>query len=342
MVKKMLAAVFEKQGKMVVKEWPVPVIENPDDVLIEVEAAAICGSDTRALMDPPEYVYEENIVLGHEGTGKVAEVGPAVTTVKPGDRVVVHPNLWCGKCHACRTGLINLCTNIIHLGATIDGLFAEYAVAPECLLYKISDSVPAEVAALAEPLACVLNGTQQVRPHPGETALVLGAGPIGLIFALIYKASGARKVFASEISPLRAQKARELGVDRVIDPTKEDLREVIMDETDGIGVDVVADAVGLLLPDGVKAAKMGASVLCFGLNEARPIELMQAQLTLKELKVYGAFIASGTFPLAVTLLESNILPLEKLITHRFPLKDTRKGFDAMYSGEGVKVIISPE
>ena len=339
MAKTMMAAVFEKPGDLVVKEWPMPEIENSDDVLIKIEAGAICGSDTRALMDPPEFVYVENIVMGHESAGKVAEVGSAVTGLKPGDRVVIHPNLWCGKCHACRTGHINLCTDIIHLGNMIDGTLAEYAVAPERLLYKISDRVPADVAALAEPLACVLNGTQQARPHPGETALVLGAGPIGLIFAAIYKASGARKVFVTEVSPLRAQKAVEMGVDRVIDPTKEDLEEIVMAETDGIGVDVIADAVGLLLPDGVKAAKKGASVVCFGLNESRPIELMQVQLTFKELKVYGSYIASGTFPLAVTILENNVIPMEKLITHRFPLKDTQKGFDAMYSGEGVKVII---
>lgn len=335
----MMAAIFEKPGKLVVKEWPKPQIKNPDDVLIKMEAGAICGSDTRALMDPPEFVYVENIVIGHESAGRVAEVGPAVTSLKPGDRVVVHPNLWCGKCHSCRTGHINLCTNVIHLGNMIDGTIAEFTVAPERLLYKIADSVPAEVAALAEPLACVLNGTQTARPHPGETALVLGAGPIGLIFAAIYKAAGARKVFASEVSPLRTQKALEFGVDRVIDPTKEDLREVIMDETGGIGVDVVADAVGLLLPDGIQAARKGASIVCFGLNEARPIEFMQAQLTFKELKVYGTYIASGTFPLAVSILENNILPMEKLITHRFPLKDTQKGFDVMTRGEGMKVII---
>lgn len=339
MTKTMMAAVFEKPGKLTVKDWPMPEIKNADDVLIKMEAGAICGSDTRALMDPPEFVYVENIVMGHESAGKVTEVGPAVTGLDPGDRVVVHPNLWCGKCHSCRTGHINLCTNVIHLGNMIDGTLAEYLVAPERLLYKISDSVSPDVAALAEPLACVLNGTQQARPHPGETALVLGAGPIGLIFASIYKASGARKVFASEISPLRAKKAKEMGVDRVIDPSKENLEEVIMDETGGVGVDVIADAVGLLLPDGVKAAKKGASIVCFGLNEARPIEFMQAQLTFKELRVFGAYIASGTFPLAVTMLENNTLPMEKLISHHFPLKDTQKGFDAMYSGEGMKVII---
>lgn len=339
MAKTMMAAVFEKPGYLAVKEWPMPEVRNTDDVLVKLEAGAICGSDTRALMDPPEFVYVENIVMGHESAGKVIETGAEVTGLEPGDRVVIHPNLWCGKCHACRTGHINLCTDIIHLGNMIDGTLAEYAVIPERLLYKISDSVPVEVAALAEPLACVLNGTQRARPHPGETALVLGAGPIGLIFASIYKASGARKVFVTEVSPLRAQKAVEIGVDRVIDPSKEDLEQIIMDETDGVGVDVIADAVGLLLPDGVKAAKKGASVVCFGLNEARPIELMQAQLTFKELKIYGAYIASGTFPLAVTILEHNVLPMQKLITHRFPLKDTQKGFDAMYSGEGLKVII---
>lgn len=339
MAKTMMAAVFVKPGMLAVKEWPMPEIRNTDDVLVKMEAGAICGSDTRAVMDPPEFVYTHNIVLGHESAGRVVEVGSGVSTLKPGDQVVVHPNQWCGKCHACRTGHINLCTDIVHLGNMIDGTLAEYAVVPERLLYKISDSVPAEVAALAEPLACVLNGTQLARPHPGETALVLGAGPIGLIFASIYKAAGARKVFASEVSPLRTQKAYEMGVDLVINPLKEDLAAVIKEETGGVGVDVVADAVGLLLPDGVKAAKKGASIVCFGLNEARPIEMMQVQLTFKELKIYGAYIANGTFPLAVSILENNVLPMEKLISHRFPLADTQKGFDAMFSGEGMKVII---
>ncbi len=100
----MMAAVYEGPGKLAVKEWPMPRMKNDDDVLLKMEAGAICGSDTRALMVPPEFVYVPNIVVGHESCGRVLEVGRSVTELKPGDRVVVHPNLWCGKCHACRTG----------------------------------------------------------------------------------------------------------------------------------------------------------------------------------------------------------------------------------------------
>lgn len=335
----MMAAVFEGEGSLKVRQIPIPTIANPDDVLIRVEACSICGSDVRALAVPPEFIYVPNIIIGHEYCGIVEEKGSAVTSVDIGDRVVVHPNLWCGKCYYCRTGQTNLCSNITHLGNMVDGGMSEYSIVPERLVYKISKSVPAHVACLAEPLACVLNATGTVRVHPGENVVVLGAGPIGLIFACLYKAAGAN-VIVSEISEFRSGFARRVGADLVINPATEDLVARVCSET-LVGADLVVDAVGVLLPEALRLVRKGGQIVLFGLNEKTPVELNQSSITFREVTVRGTYIAKGTFPMAVQLLEKQTLPIEHLITHRLRLNQCVQGFELMRDGSGIKVVIEP-
>ncbi len=244
--KQMKAAVFEKKGLLTVKTVARPQVHNDNDVLIRVQAISICGTDVRALEDPPAFLFTEGVIIGHEFTGVVEEIGNTVSHIAVGDKVVVHPNIWCGKCHYCRIGQTNLCTQLEHIGDRINGGMAEYACVPERMVYKINKSVPSHVACLVEPLACVLNSTESVRIHPDETAVVFGAGPIGLIFLMLYKAAGAQ-VIVVDLSPSRLDLAKSLGADLVIDPARENLEEIVFSQTE-IGADIVADAVGVLYP----------------------------------------------------------------------------------------------
>ena len=334
----MKAAYYEKKGVFDVRDIPVPQIKNPTDILIKVQAISICGTDVRALAEPAVYEFHEGIVVGHECVAIVEDTGTGVTTVKPGDRVVIHPNVGCGGCYYCRTGKINLCADFQHLGDFVDGVMAEYAVVPERQAYIINDKVPSHLACLAEPLACVLNGTTTVRVHPGETVLVLGAGPIGLLFAMLYKAAGAT-VIVSDIAENRGKLALDINADYYINPQKENLEERVKEITGGIGADIVTDAVGVLLEDGIKNVKKGGDVLIFGLNSVATSTLHPAEVVMNEIKVHGTYIAKGTFPMAVKILENEILPIDKIVTHRLPIEEVKKGLQLMKTGEGVKVII---
>jgi threonine dehydrogenase-like Zn-dependent dehydrogenase len=333
----MTAAVFERKGVLTVKEVPVPRVANDDDVLIKVQAISICGTDVRALTDPPAFLFTEGIVVGHEFTGIVEQVGQTVTNVAIGDKVVVHPNIWCGKCVYCRTGHTNLCANFTHIGDKIDGAMAEYACVPERMVYKIRHDVPSHVACLAEPLACVLNATTSVRIHSGETAVILGAGPIGLIFMMLYKAAGA-KVILSDVMPGRREFALQLGADAVVDPGQQDIKALVYEKT-GIGADIVVDAVGMLLPQAVSITRKGGHVILFGINEIAQIQLNQAPIVFGEITIHGKFITKGTMPMAVNLIETKAIPIEKLVTHRLPIEEIKTGLELMRSGKGSKVII---
>ncbi len=335
---KMIAAIYEGNGILSIKETAIPEVTNPDDVKIRVHAVSICGTDVRALTKPQGYEFHDGIVVGHECTGEVVAIGEAVTEVAVGDQVVVHPNNGCGKCYYCRTGKINLCANFKHIGDTVDGVMAEYAVVPEKLIYPISKEVPTHLACLAEPLACVLNGTETVRAHPGETVVVQGAGPIGLLFTMLYKAAGAT-VIVSDLAEGRGALAKDIGADLYINPQKEDLTARVLAETNGLGADIIVDAVGVLLGASIPLVKKGGHILVFGLNTAAEVKLKPAEIVMNEIQIHGTYIAKGTFPMATKILEKGLLPIEKIVTHRLPIQEFPRGLELMKSGEGSKVII---
>jgi len=336
----MLAAVFEGKGKLSLKEVPIPEIKELDEVLLQVERASICGTDMRILEIPPGHPATEGVILSHEYTGKVLAVGEAVTQFKKGERVVVDPNITCGNCSYCKMGIPNMCENMTTLGIFIDGGFARYNVAPAKVLHKISPDLLAELAVFTEPLSCVVSATQRLKVHPGEVVVVLGAGPIGLLFIQMFKASGAGKIIVSEISEYRAKFAYESGASRVVNPLKDNLERIVKEET-LVGADVVVDAVGTLVKSAMAIVRRGGRILLFGQNYQARAQVAQNDITRNELTMMGSFIARFTFPTAIKVIESKVLDLEKLITHRLPLEDVHKGIEAMRKGEAIKVIITP-
>lgn len=336
----MLAGVFETAGHLSLLERPDPELTRSADVLLQVHACGICGTDLHILSDPPGIRIAPGSILGHEYTAIVLQVGSAVTAFQPGDQVVVEPTVNCGMCEYCRLGLNNLCLTPRIIGVHRDGGMARYNVAPASALHKIRSDVPSDLAALAEPLACVLSGAEKLRVQPGESALILGGGPIGLLFVELLGAMGAGKIIVSEPLPYRARMASECGADVVIDPKIQDIRSFVLNATK-LGADVVVDAVGSLFDVAIQNARRGGRIVLFGLNHHAAPTIPQHLITRHELSVYGAFNARHSFPQAVRLIENGTMPLEKLITHRVPLSDAPDGIELLRRGEALKVLILP-
>ena len=334
----MRAAVFAGDGRLVIEERARPSVTAPDDVLIEVEACGICGTDLKILEVPPGHPATPGTILGHEFIGRVVAVGGDVRDLPVGARVTVDADPKCGVCDPCRTGHPASCLNMVAMGIFRDGALASHVVAPARAVYPISDALPPEVAALAEPLACVVNGTRRAALRPGETALILGAGAIGCLFLAVFRAAGAGSIVVVEPSPQRAAIARALGADAVVAPDA--LEGELRSRLPG-GADVVVDAVGSLLGTAVEATALSGRVVVFGMNSnARP-PIHQVEITEKSLTIMGTYISNFTFPEAITLLESGRLNVAPMLTHVLPLARIDAGMDLLRSGEATKVVIVP-
>lgn len=336
----MKAAVFEREGVLTVKQVPVPVIRKPDDLIVEVELCSICGTDVHIMSVPPGYEATPGTILGHELVGRVVETGEGVKAIKAGDRVVVNPNDHCGVCDYCKRNLPNECSNIIAMGIDSDGGFAEYVRMSEKVAFKVSQELPAELAAFAEPLACLVNGINKIRVNPGESVTILGAGPIGLMYCQALKASGVGPVIVSEPSKLRQEYARKCGADYVVNPMEQNLEEFVKSVTE-IGTDFAVDVVGTQLEESVKVVRKGGSVLLFGVNKTARPKVTQSQVTTKEVTIFGTWLANASFPKAIKILERRTMELDKLITHTLPLEELARGIELLRSGEAVEVLIDP-
>ncbi len=334
----MRAAVFHGNGELRLEDRPEPRIEQDDDVLIAVEACGICGSDLMILNVPPGHPATPGTILGHEFVGRVQEVGTVVTTVRVGQRVVVDPDPKCGSCTSCRAGRPANCENIVALGVYRDGGLAGLVISSAAFVYPISDAVPATLAALVEPLACVVNGTNRAAVRPGESVVVMGAGTIGCLFAAVFKASGASPIIVVEPNPVRAAVARAVAADITLTPDEFAARR---SELLPWGADVVVDAVGSVLAQAIEAAAMGGRVVLFGMNGAAKPPIHQVEITEKGLSILGSYISNFTFPTAIRLVESGALNLAPIVSAVLPLHDVLDGVARLRSGEATKVVITP-
>lgn len=337
---KMLAAVFVETGKFELKEIDIPQIKADDQVLIEVEGVSICGTDVHITADPPGYIATPNTVLGHELVGKIVELGEAVTHLKVGDRVVVNPNDYCGKCVYCRKNLPNQCEAIVPLGIDYDGAFAKYCLVSGKVAYKINDSVSVEAAACTEPLACAINGLHKVNILPGESAVIVGCGPIGLMIAMLLKASGISKLYLLETSPYRIEFTKNLNLGQVIDAKTENANEIIYGDTD-IGADYVFDVTGSQIATSIELVRKGGDIVLFGVNKKAVNTIAQCEITTKEVAVHGTWLANATFPEAIRVLEEKVIDCDKLVTDVILLADVKKGIEKLAKGEAVKVVVLP-
>ena len=341
-MKTMLAAVFEGDGILRVKEVPKPEIQHPDDVLIRVGAASICGSDLHVLHVPPGQYAKPGVILGHEYFGYVEETGSEVTRFRPGDKVVVDNIMKCHTCEYCVTGMENLCPDAVIYGQMLDGGFAQYCLIKASQLLPMPESIPSCLAAQTEPLACVMNGMNKINPTPADNVLIFGMGPIGLTFLRVMKLYGVKNLAVCEYSRMRREKALACGADLAIDPASEDPAEVLRNVW-GSACDIVVDAVGAgpVFGQAVHLLKCGGRLLIFGQNANAISEVPPALIVRNELTVMGTYCAHNTFPTAIKLLGDPNLELERIISHRIELKDIAHGMDLLNSQQASRVIVYP-
>ena len=338
-IQNIMVPVFMGEGRLEMQERPMPQIKNPDDVLLRVEACGLCGTDLNILAVPPAHKAEVGTVLGHEFIGTVEAVGAGGKYVREGDHVVIAPRLHCNQCRYCRRGLANQCEDYKTLGIHLDGGLAPYVVAPERALYKISSDVALDDAVFAEVLSCVFGGTTRVQVNAGESVVILGAGPVGLLFGMVYRASGAGKIIVTDVAPFRLAVAKQNGADVVINSREQDV-ETIVNEESALGADIVVDAVGSLLPQALKLARRGGRIVSFGLQPHALPPVSQYLISRYELTVQGAFGGANHFPGVVQMLESGVIHPSTLITHRVAAANAHEAFNAMRAGETMKVIVS--
>ena len=329
--------VFQGEGRSNIWTGRSRRWRKPDDVLVHIEACGICGTDLNILAVPPAHKAPPGIIIGHEGVGIVEEVGPGVAGLQPGDRVVIANRLTCGKCAYCRRGLDNQCTDYQTIGTTIDGAFAPYLVAPARALWKIDPSVPRDDAALFEPLACVVGSVKRAPIQAGDNVAIIGGGPMGLLFALVYRALGAGRVIVLDVAPYRLEFAQEMGMD-AINVTQVDAPAEVKRMT-GLGADLVVDAVGNQLGQAVKLARRGAQIVLFGLRPHDNPPVNQYTITRYDLTVHGTFVGLHPFAQTIQLLESRRIQPSVLVTHHLPLAQLQKGVELMRTQQAMKVLI---
>lgn len=335
----MRAAVFESVGKLSIKEVAVPDLQREDQILVKVEACSICGTDVHITANPPGYEAVPGTTLGHEFVGKVVQKGDAVKALEIGDRIVVNPNDYCGTCTYCRKNLPNLCEHIEPLGIEFNGAFADYCLVSQNVAHKISEEVSREVAACTEPLACAINGINKVSMKPGESVVIIGCGPIGLMLGMLAKASGISNLFLLEAAPYRIEFAEKLNLGQVIDVTKQDAWDEI-EKVTGIGADYVFDVTGSQIINAVKLVRKGGEIVLFGVNKKSVSSVAQCEITTKEITVHGTWLANATFPMAVKVLEEAVIPMEKLITDVINLDGLPEGIEKLRRGEAVKIVVT--
>ncbi|HEX5414937.1 MAG TPA: zinc-dependent alcohol dehydrogenase family protein [Chloroflexota bacterium] len=335
----MKAAVFHGKHDLRVEDVPVPGV-GPDEVLIEVAYSGICGSDLHIYDGMELNIHARPAgprVLGHEVSGVVAEVGASVTTCRPGDRVTCIPWVTCGTCAYCRRGLVNHCTNKTLLGGTM----AEYVVAPQGSVYRVPDVVPLRRAALAEPLSCSVWALDLAKLRSGEAAVVVGAGTMGLLIALLASRGGAAQVIVSEPNPIRRELAARLGATATVDPREGDLATRVRALTDDLGADVAFEVVGhpATVRDALSVVRNAGTVVVVGVSDpAATLPIAPYEVYQRELTIRGCLTRRLSFDRAMHWL--GVLDLDPVITHAFPLADLDTAM-AHARGAGGKVLLVP-
>ncbi len=320
-----------------------------DEVLLKIKASAICGTDVRMLKNGHKAASESNpLTIGHEIAGEIAEVGANVKAYKPGDRAAVAPNLGCGVCDLCVSGNTHMCRESEALGVTIPGAFAEYMVIPAQAVRQgniciIGDNTSFEDAALAEPFSCVYNAFELYGVNPGDSVVIIGSGPIGLMHAKLAKMAGAGKVIINDLNADRLAECREID-SSFITMDGSNFEENLMAETGGRGADVVITACPA--PQAQQSALRIAAVfgrICYfgGLPAGKSeVALDTNEIHYKQLTITGMTRQSlAQFRTTLALVEKNLVTVSDLITTKSPLKDLEAAINRSAKGEGLKNMI---
>jgi L-iditol 2-dehydrogenase len=347
----MKAAVYEGKEQLIVRDVPSPSLDD-GDVLLAIDACCVCGTDLRTYRHGDKKIAPPRI-LGHEFCGRVVESrANGASNVAVGDRVVMYIVLPCGNCRYCKLGRANLCESRTTMSYHHDGAFAPYMKVPARAvagrhLFKVAGDIPSEHMGLAEPLGCVINAHGRLGIGLKDTVAVIGAGPIGVMHAVISRLQGAQKVIMLDTSLPRLKMAEGFDIDEFVPVTPDGAHIERMKElTDGFGpsVVIVACSSAHAQADALEMAGKAARVEFFGgLPKSSPTATLNTNhLHYKELVLSGSYSEKmSDFQAAQALVQSGRFPADKIITHTLPLADITQAFDLMESGEALKVCIDP-
>ena len=337
----MKAIVFVSEGKVAYVDRPEPQIRKPQDVKLKILAASVCGSDLHITSIPQSHFATPGVILGHECVAEIVEMGEENAFFKVGDRVLLNPMIPCGDCTNCKIGQVNMCSQVQSVGEDCDGVFAEYYVTDRKQLHALDDSISVNEAIFAEPLACAYNGFRRCGFLPGQSVLILGAGPIGLLFARLFKAAGASAIIMSEVAPYRIDFAlRHAKVDAIAGPS-DDIGNLLQNLNGRPLADIVIDTVGTLIATAVKYAAYEGKVLLFGINDSVMQTLKQYEITRKELTLFSSYATFNTFPIVERIIARGVIDLSNLLTHRMELSELAIGIDMLRKGQAMKVVVYP-
>ncbi len=345
----MKAAVFTKVDCVKYKDVPDPEIAE-NEMLIKVKAAAICGTDSRIINGSKTKGIMMPAIIGHEVSGEVIRIGKDVTAFAIGDRVIIDPVLPCGECCYCLNDMENVCLNRKAIGYEYSGCFAEYLKIPAAFVtsgnvLKLKPETSWEAGALVEPLACVQEGQTKLNIGFGDTVVVIGAGPIGLMHVMLAKAQGATKVIVSEPTKSRREAAIKFGADILVDPINESLPDIVYANTEGFGADVVILAIGnpRVVNQSLQICKKGARVSMFaGFAKGAMPEVDVNLIHYNELCVVGsASLKRSGFKKCLELVECGAIDVQPLVTHTFKLEKFNDALALAESGDAIKVVIKP-
>lgn len=353
----MKAAVWHAQKDVRIEEVPEPPSPPPGQVKVQVAWCGICGTDLHEYLGGPIYIPADQphpltgaqapIILGHEMSGEVVEVGPNVDRIRVGDRVALCPIIGCRKCKWCKSGLMGICPNIAFLGVSWHGGgFAQYVNVCDYMCYKIPPEVSYEVGALVEPFAATVRAVKRAKVMPEETVAVVGSGPIGMMAIQAARIAGAKMIVAFEPAAKRQELAKQCGANWVINPVSQDPMKEISELTDGEGANVVIECAGLD-KTGILAghiAQRTGRIMVMGVFE-RPAVLDYTDVVYGEKMILGSMGGYGVFDDAIRMMAEGKFNGDPLITGKIKLEDIlQKGFDALirFKEENAKILVSPD
>lgn len=344
----MKALVLEEYKKLVFRDYPDPALRGPEDVIIRVKAAAICGSDVHGL-DGSTGRRIPPLVMGHEASGVIVETGAAVRGYRVGDRVTFDSTEFCGTCFHCRRGEVNLCDNRRVLGVSCgdyrrDGTFAEYVVVPERILYPMPDALDFVSASIAEPAAVAAHAAAITPMALGDSLGVVGAGLIGLLLIQILRANSSSTIAAFDTDPDRRKVALAAGADLALDPADPSSKEAVLACGSGRGLDRVFEAVGAEAPiaTAISSVRKGGSVTLIGNVSPKVAIPLQAVVT-RQIALLGSCAMAGEYPFVLDLLSKGKIKAGSIVSAVAPLSEGASWFDRLYRREPglLKVVLEP-
>lgn len=333
--------------QMEMRDIPAPEIKSPTDVLIRMKTVGVCGSDVHYYTQGKigSQVVEYPFTVGHEGAGIIEKVGSSVRNVKPGDRIAVEPAMSCWQCDQCKAGRPHTCRKLRFLGCPkqAEGCLSEYLVMPEECCFKIKDTMSLEEAAISEPLAIGVYAVKQSIPMNGAKIAILGSGPIGLSVLLPAKAQGAKKIYVTDKIDSRIKLAEKMGADWTGNPEKDDLVSKMAKE-EPLLFDAVFECCGQqeAFEQAVEIVKPGGKIMLIGIPPSMKYWSLNVDLARrKEICIQNVRRQNHCVQSALDMIDNKLFDVNKMVTHRFDFKDTKKAFDlvADYRDGVVKAMI---